>query len=227
MHIKSYTRAVVIMALASLAIASLACSAVSQGLNSRQFDNLPAAKGGDATAPATRTALPVLQLELSVADAYRAIPHRRTPMDFAASDMPEQDRRYLEVAFQLIDQAIRLRVTAYQKFARGDAGAVRLIADMDRLIEFLDQSAAPASLTNYQKRLRQALSEQRAFFADWQEQGRAFQYGAPNQVGAHINVQRASNALKAAYDILMQTYPGEGPHNQAAFFDYHCALDFI
>jgi hypothetical protein len=148
-------------------------------------------------------------------------------MDFAASDMPEQDQRFLEVAFHVIDQAIRLRVTAYQKFSRGEVGDSQSISDMNRLVDYLQNIEAPASLSNYQAQLLKALSDQRAFFEEWQAEGQQFQYGSPQKLGTHPKVQSASTALRQAYGILMQTYPGEGNHNKQAFFDYHCALDFL
>ena len=148
-------------------------------------------------------------------------------MNFAASNMPDQDKRFLELAFHLIDQAIRLRVTAYQKFSRGDVRDSQSTSDMDQLVEYLQSTAAPASLLNYQAHLLQALSDQRAFFEEWYTQGQQFQYGSPQMIGSHPKVQSASTALREAYGILMETYPSEGNNNKADFFDYHCALDFL
>ena len=227
MHTRPFTSALVILGFAALSIGLLACNATSQGLNSRQFDNLPTTKSSHATTQPTTDSALVLNLDLSVEDAYAAIPHRRTAMDFAASNMPEQDKHYLAAAFHLIDQAIRLRVTAYQQFARGDASAAQLISDMDRVIDCWQHLEVPANLSAYQRLLRQALVDQRAFFAEWHVQGQRFQYGRPNKLGSHPKVRSASTALRAAYGILMQQYPGEDENNRAAFFDYHCALDFI
>jgi hypothetical protein len=127
----------------------------------------------------------------------------------------------------VVDQAIRLRVTAYQKFSRGEVGDSQSIADMNRLVDYLQNTEAPASLSSYQAQLLKALSDQRAFFEEWQTQGQQFEYGSPQKLGTHPKVQSASAALRQAYGILMQTYPGEGNNNKEAFFDYHCALDFL
>ena len=222
---KPLTRAITFLGIAALSIGLPACSASSQGLSSRKFDNLPAAKSGNSKSlPATA---PTLNLDLSVDAAYAAIPHRRTAMSFAVSNMPDKDKRFLEVAFHVIDQAIRLRVTAYQKFSRGEVGDSQSLSDMGRLVDYLQNTEAPASLSSYQARLLQALSDQRAFFEEWQTQGQQFQYGRPQTIGTHPKVQSASTALREAYGILMETYPGEGNHNKDAFFDYHCALDFL
>lgn len=139
------TRIVALLGLASLSIGVAACSnASSQGLSSRNFDKAPAA-GSSNKAHTSTSAPPTLNLDLSIDDAYAAIPHKRTTMDFAASSMNDQDKRFLEVAFHLIDQAIRLRVTTCQKFSRGDVGNTS-ISDMDRLIDYLQNSEPPESL---------------------------------------------------------------------------------
>lgn len=148
-------------------------------------------------------------------------------MDFAASGIPTQERRYLEVAFHLVDQSIRLRVAAYQKFSQAEAGDAGLISHMARIGEFLQSYEPPANLSGYHKQLVKALAEQRAFFEEWSARGQQFQYGTPHRLAAHPKVQEASNALRAAYGILMETYSGENDHNKQAFFDYHCALDFL
>jgi hypothetical protein len=223
----SFARAIALLGIALLSIDLPACSASSQELSSRGFDNLPAAKSGNSKAPPTVATAPILNLDLSVDAAYAAIPHRRTAMNFAASNMPDQDKRFLEVAFHLIDQAIRLRVTAYQKFSRGEVRDSQSTSDMDQLFDYLHNTEAPASLSSYQAHLLQALSDQRAFFEEWHTQGQQFQYGSPQTIGSHTRVQSASAALRAAYGILMETYPSESNNNKAAFFDYHCALDFL
>jgi hypothetical protein len=227
MNTKPFTRAIALLGLASLSIGLPACSASSQGLSSRNFDNSPAAKSGKSKSQPAITTAPTLNLDVSVDAAYAAIPHRRTAMDFAVSNMPDQDKRFLEVAFHVIDQAIRLRVTAYQKFSRGEVSDARSISDMDRLMDFLQSVEAPANLSSYQEHLLQALSDQRAFFEEWQAQGQQFQYGSPQRIATHPRVQSASTALRQSYEILMQTYPSEGNRNKDAFFDYHCALDFL
>jgi hypothetical protein len=208
--------------MALLTFALTACNASSQGLSSRTFDT-PAKPGNPKSQPSIGN-VPTLNLDLSVDAAYAAIPHRRTAMDFAVSDMPNQDKRFLEVAFHLIDQAIRLRVDAYQKFSQGELSDSQ-IADYDRLIDHLQKIEAPSGLSNYQARLLKALADQRTFFQEWRTEGQQFQYRT--SVGTHPKVQSASNALREAYGMLMELYPNETNTNKEAFFDYHCALDFI
>jgi hypothetical protein len=169
------------------------------------------------------TTAPTFNLDLSVEAAYAAIPHRRTVMDFGTSSIPDDDKRFLEVAFHVIDQAIRLRVTAFQKFSRGNRDP-ELIAEMETLIEYLRGLETPDGLSTYQSTLLKALLDQQSYFKAWQTEGQQFQYA---NVGSDPRVQSASNALRTAYGILMEKYPNETASNKEAFFDYHCALDFI
>jgi hypothetical protein len=209
---KSFTT---LLAVAFLMFAITACSR-SEGATSRHIET--------PTTQPSMAAAPTVNVDLSVEAAYEAIPHNRTVMDFAASNMPESDKRFLEVAFHVIDQAIRVRVSAYRKFSRGELSDVT-IADFDLLIEYLQKLEAPDSLTSYQARLVEALSDQRDFFQDWLKQAEPGQYG--KSVASHAKVQSASAALKGAYGMLIELYPNEAPNNKQAFFDYHCALDFI
>jgi hypothetical protein len=224
---KHYMRVALSIGLVAMSIALLACSATSQGLNSRQLDNLPAvASDGAKPQPAPRDA-PTFDLPLSTADAYAAIPHRRTQMDFAAAQMTAQDKSYLEVAFYLIDQAIRLRVTAQRAFAQGTGEEAHLLADMAQVVAYLKTIEPPTALATYHKLLVQAITDERAFFQAWADAGREFPYGRAEMLPTHPKVQSSSAALNRAYQILMQTYSSEAQHNQDAFFDYHCALDFM
>jgi hypothetical protein len=226
MQAKHLTRIIALLAIAPVSLGLTACGTSSQGQSSRKFGNSTATRaGGSKSLPSIATA-PVFNLDLSVDAAYAAIPHRRTVMDFAASNMPDQDKRFLEVAFHVIDQAIRLRVTAYQKFSRGVIDS-QFISDMDRLAEYLQNTEAPESLSSYQATLLKALSDQRDFFVEWKAQGQEFRFGSPQTIGTHPKVQSSSAALREAYGILMETYRGEASNNQEAFFDYHCALDFL
>ncbi|MBI3653320.1 MAG: hypothetical protein HY231_20005 [Acidobacteria bacterium] len=195
---------------------------------------LTACQSADSKADATRSrkplpslaTAPTFTLSLSVEEAYAAIPHRRTQADLERSTLASVDKDYLKLAFHEIDQAILLRVTALRQFSRGDTDDVRLLAKMEQVIEFLRGIEPPANLVEYHKRLLQTLVDQRAFFQDWQAQGRQFAYAGAN-LSAHAKVQSSSGAARAAYQILMQNYSGESQSNKDAFFDYHCALDFI
>ena len=192
-----------------------------------------ACQSGDAGTRTTQRALPKIEavptsnLSLSVDEAYAAIPHRRTAIAFSGSNVPRADQDYLQVVFAAIDQAVLLRVATYQSFSRGQTADALPISRMDRLIRFLQSIDPPPHLKAYHKKIEQAVSDQRAFFDDWRSHGSDFPYAQSASLGTHPKVASSSSALKEAYGILMQRYPGESPHNKEAFFDYHCALDFL
>jgi hypothetical protein len=218
---------IVVLGIVSLSIGLAACNDSLQGRSASSSGDTPTSKSGASKSQPNIATAPTFDLNLSVEGAYAAIPHRRTVMDFADSNMPDQDKRFLEVAFYVVDQAIRLRVDAYQKFSRGEIGDSHSISEMDRLIDYLQNTEAPESLSSYQATLLRALSDQRAFFEEWHAQGAQFRYGSPQTLATNPQVQSASTALREAYGILMQTYPSESNNNKEAFFDYHCALDFL
>ena len=83
----------------------------------------------------------------------------------------------------------------------------------------------PARLSAYHRQILSALSSDRQFFAEWKSQGANFPYS--QQIAANGNVQAASSAARAAFSELMSKYPSESQQNKDAFFDYHCALDFL
>ena len=49
----------------------------------------------------------------------------------------------------------------------------------------------------------------------------------PSLIDQNPAARKASGELRAAYEELMSKYPQEGQTNKDAFFDYHCALDFM
>ena len=194
---------------------------------------LSACRSGDASTGASQRPLPRIEavpassLDLSVDDAYGAIPHRRTAIEFAGSRVPKADQDYLQIAFAVIDQGVLLRVANYQSFKRGKTADPLTISRMDRLITFWQSVDPPSQLKIYHKRIEQALADQRTFFDEWRTQGSGFPYTQGTNLGSHPKVIASSAALKEAYEILMHTYSSEDPHNKRAFFDYHCALDFL
>ncbi|HYL98763.1 MAG TPA: hypothetical protein VEZ90_07390 [Blastocatellia bacterium] len=165
--------------------------------------------------------------DLSVDGAYRAIPHRRTQADFSASNVPAAERAYLSVAFAAIDQAVLLRVDTLRRFSAGSADQSRAVQRMGILIDFFSGITPPKRLVEYHKAVEQSLTSERAFFQEWQDHGESFQYSNPAMFAQNHNISAASSAARAAYGKLMALYPDESANNKDAFFDYHCALDFL
>lgn len=171
--------------------------------------------------------LPVFyDLALDVDAAYAAIPHRRTVFDFDHTSLPAADAAYLQRAFHLIDQGVRARVVGYRDLYSQGVSDSEPVERMEELIDALESIDPPTDLAAYHSALIEAIIAQRTVFQDWTDRGQ----DVPNhqQIARNANVRKASRHLRHAYDLLMQAYGrNESDHNKAAFFDYHCALDFI
>lgn len=168
---------------------------------------------------------PSLSTGLGIDDAYAAIPHRRTVWAEAKSTVPTPERGYLHMMFQLEDEAVAARVSGLKKYSQQQFDDASLDSDFDQLITFVRGAAPPKSLATYHSHILEALIAQQQFFREWKAAGEQFTYA--QQITNHPGVRKASGELKAAYDELMAKYPQEGQPNKDAFFDYHCALDFI
>ena len=181
--------------------------------------------GGTSAAAVQPDEPPVIDAGLSVDQAYAAIPHRRTVWDESGSTVPPAERPYLRVIFEVIDEAVAVRVAGLQNFSAGQYDRSDPVAQYDQLIGFARRMPVPRTLAAYHHKVLDGLGGQRQFFADWKSQRAQFPFAG--QIGGHPGVRRASAALRSAYNELMGKYPAESSSNKDAFFDYHCALDFL
>jgi hypothetical protein len=161
----------------------------------------------------------------SVEEAYAAIPHRRTVWDENGSTIPTGEKEYLQTMFQVLDQAVRVRVAGQQAYSNQQFDSADIDGEFNRLIVFARSMPVPTTLNSYHQQILSALSSERQYFADWKSQGDRFPFA--QQVANHPGVRSASANLRSAYGELMSKYPNESPSNKDAFFDYHCALDFL
>jgi hypothetical protein len=168
---------------------------------------------------------PSVSVGPSVEDAYAAIPHRRTIWDENGTTVPPGEREYLQTMFQVLDQAVRVRVAGQQAFSNQQFDSADVDGEFNRLIAFIRSMPIPPGMNSYHQQILSALSGERQYFADWKSQGDRFPFA--QQVANHPGVRAASANLRSAYGELMSKYPNESPSNEDAFFDYHCALDFL
>jgi hypothetical protein len=168
---------------------------------------------------------PTFDVGLSVEQAYAAIPHRRTVWDENNSTAPAEEKTYLKVIFEVIDQGVAVRVAGQQNFSSQQFDRVNAASDYDQLITFARGMPVPGPLAAYHQKILTGLTGQQQFFADWMAEREQFKYA--QQIANHLGVRSASAALRAAYNELMAKYPNESASNKDAFFDYHCALDFL
>ena len=165
------------------------------------------------------SAVPEIEARLTSAEAYASIPHRRTEINFTDSTLPDEHRRYVELALLCLDRAIALRVSTLQDVVSGKTGLDDYTREQDRLIGFLKGLTPPEPVAAYHKAILVALSHQREFFLAWS--------GRHEDIRSHPSVRGSSAALHEAYSLLKNTVSSQAPGNDDAIFDYHCALDFI
>lgn len=171
--------------------------------------------------------IPTFKLKFSVEEAYRAIPHRQTAFDFYAANLDNSSLSYLKVVFSLIDQAIVVRVSGVDDFHKGLIKNNGTILQYENLSEFLEKIKPPKILDIYHKNIMDALSDQRNVFKEWKNTTSSYTNRRSFSVGKNQKVKSASHNLRSAYNQLMKIFPNESSRNKQAFFDYHCALDFI
>lgn len=168
---------------------------------------------------------PRADVGLSVEQAYAAIPHRRTVWTESETTVPADQRAYLTAIFGVVDEAIAVRVAGLQNFSQQRFDTADVDGQFERLIWFARNMPVPARLNSYHSQILTALAADRQFFVEWKAQGASFPFA--HQLAANGSVQAASAAAHAAYNELMSKYPAESQSNKDAFFDYHCALDFL
>ena len=159
-------------------------------------------------------------LSLSVADAYRAIPHQQTTFDANGSRIAGREQRFIEELFRLTDFAVAERVQSLQWYLSGGMNGARP-SNYEALIGRLAALPAPDRLRPVKKLIGDAIEEQARYFSTQDETSR-LKFNARDK-----RVQNSHHKLVNAYNLLMARYPEESAHNKKAFFDHLCALDFI
>lgn len=175
-----------------------------------------------ATAPPGQAALIAdITRVMTVGDAYRAIPHNRTPFDLTAARMEQEDVRYLDRLFALTDVALVERVqTQLWLQSRGKHGTLR--ENHPRILAHLNALDSPRRLRSVHALIVEAIQEQHQYLTMWLASGRAdyFSSGAPLIRSSHVKPIEAYSKLRALY-------PAEAERIHQAFYDHLCALDFI
>lgn len=165
-------------------------------------------------------------LQLSVQDAYKRIPHKRTAFDISKAKMHTAEKNVLVSAFYLVDQLTVLRVKGQELIAAGNKITHLNNIYLEKISELKQLAATAKSYPKLQLSLgliADAASQQFQFLRYKSDSLGGFRMPASAQdlVGA------ASEKLKRAYSILVEQYPKEATQNKSAFYDYLCALDFV
>ena len=176
-------------------------------------------------------ASPMRAEDMTVSQAYQALPHQRTQFSVSYAKMSKKESRYLDHLFFVTDLAFRERMMMMHAFRAGTGAAYIKVynTEISNLLgsfEFIDP---PTELLEQVENLVVgSINEQREFFNIWDnargtEKYKKFQ----KNVASHKYVQSSHQKLIQAYSTLQQTYTQEMPHNQQSFYDHLCALDFL
>lgn len=171
------------------------------------------------------SALPALSYGLTIEEAYAGIPHRRTVFNPSASAISPAVKEELRQIFTLAEQATILRVEGLAALRAGRSQELAQIINRYRALAVSGPAARFSPSTQPVRELvLKAIDDHRAFFDEKLKQSAG--KSAPNASFTPV-INQASGKLHQAYDLLMKAFPAETAHNQAAFFDYLCALDFL
>ncbi len=176
-------------------------------------------------------AVPTFAAGMTVEQAYKLQKHQQTTFDKSVSTLSEEDAKYLDHLFFVTDMAFRERMTmlAYFRAHKADKYIEKYNEQISALLGSFDMIKAPnKTLALVEDEVKNAIKEQRAFFYEWHATRDVKYYNALSKnPGANQRVQSAHRKLINAYGLLKKQYPREVAHNQQAFYDHLCALDFI
>ena len=177
--------------------------------------------------------LPAGALAMSVEEAYEEMEHRHATLDLGTAGLSQEEGAYLSRLFELIDLAIVEKVQTWTWFqSEGRKGkSFQAYKDrVDALIAIIADLPAPERLKATHRLLVDAIRDQRAFFAAWEEAVQVSMQGKNNR-SAHqsrMNYLRTSSSkLHQVYDQLLKIFPNAGQRNFDAFYDHLCVLDLL
>lgn len=154
--------------------------------------------------------------EISVEEAYKSIPHKRTVFDPQTSKINAIEKDILLKSFALIEKSIVCKVDLGKSFSTGDYAKAscypQIIGEWKKLSPI-------EPIKTYFLLVLESIQEHEKYFKRWQKEKKTPDY--------QLEIQSSHGKLISAYNVLIAHYTQEPPHNKEAFFDYLCALDFI
>ena len=158
---------------------------------------------------------------MSVAQAYRAIPHNQVTYRSSKSVLNREEAEYLEQAFSLVDLAVVERM-ALLRTMQGNANRPLRLDNYDQILKRFLTLAVPPGLEYFHDQVVASIVEEKDYYQDLPDQpsNTAVNLGHPLIQGPH-------RRLVASYQFLVAQFPQESRSNQQAFYEHLCALDFI
>lgn len=158
---------------------------------------------------------------MSVAQAYRAIPHNQVTYRSSESALKRAEAEYLEQAFSLVDLAVVERIALLRNIQSKAPKPIRL-ENYDQILKRFMTISVPSGLEYFHHHVVAAIMEEKHFYQGLQDQP---SFSAVSQW--HPLIRRPHRRLVASYQFLVSQYPQESRSNQQAFYEHLCALDFI
>lgn len=169
--------------------------------------------------------------EMTIAQAYLAIPHQRTQYDLKQSTSPEADKIYLDHFFFVTDLALQKRMMMLRYFSKQKEQEYLKTynTEIGNMLATFELMPPPnENLKKVTDLLRTVLLQHKKFFNDWAEAKGTEKYKRLlDNHTSEIMVISSHNHLMTIYNMLKEIYKNETEHNQKAFYDHLCALDFI
>jgi hypothetical protein len=159
---------------------------------------------------------------LSVEEAYRAIPHRRTVFQSSEAKMFTVEKKCLDKFFHLVDLVIVERVEMLS-WLELNVQKCRERVTYDKILNDLKRLDVPSSLSDVHRLVIESIELQRNLLEEWQNYP---ERKIVNLTSDH-KVCSVNQKLILAYQKLVSLFSNESPHNKQAFFDYLSALSFI
>ena len=158
---------------------------------------------------------------MPVDQAYREIPHQRTPFRSKEAKASRDEVDYLEALFALTDAAVAERVATQGKLQSGEPIEPGK-SNYDAILSGILSLDTPGRLLPVEALVYQAISEQRRYLAAWRAAGRGDYFDPGDPL-----IQSSHKKLVGAHDLLIELFASEGLHNRQALHDHLSALDFI
>lgn len=157
--------------------------------------------------------------QISIEEAYAAIPHKRTVFNADQSLLPSEQIAALTQLFGLIEQAIVLKIQAGNaQVAKNSVALEQALKNYSEVINAARKLNCPSAIIPAQTLIISAIEKHHSYFQ---------QQDKNTTAGFGPAITSASADLQRAYTIFIQAFPQETPHNKTAFYDYLCALDFL
>jgi len=167
---------------------------------------------------------------MTTEEAYATMPHRRTRFDLNRSRMGRREQVYCERLFSIVDRAMVERIEVSRKLYRGRIGLDEYRERHDSIVASLEALEIPDTLGEAHRNISEAIEHQREYFESWHDaltSGQDFPHAPGKRIREHSAIQGCHQKLLAAYSALKKLFSSDPEHNQRAFFDHLCALDFI